>query len=244
MSSERPSLFPERGDKVTRLEAFVDAAFAFAVTLLVIAGDSIPSSIAELQAAIKQIPAYAASFVLIMRFWVSHADWSRRYGLDDAVSNRLSLMLVFLLLIFVYPLKMVFSSLFSLLSGGYLPAPFSINSWAEVPIMFQTFAVGFGSMALVMVLLFVRTLKHADVLCLAPAEIAYARHKRLDWALVVGFSVLSFLLAWMIPATAQSGVWIGIPGFIFFGLNICHWVLHRRQRRAESTRPMNPPAST
>ena len=73
MSHDRPPLLPERGDKVTRLEAFVDAAFAFAVTLLVIAGDSIPSSIAELQAAIKQIPAYAASFALIMRFWLSHA---------------------------------------------------------------------------------------------------------------------------------------------------------------------------
>lgn len=240
MSQDRPPLLPERGDKVTRLEAFVDAAFAFAVTLLVIAGDSIPSSIAELQAAIKQIPAYAASFALIMRFWLSHADWSRRYGMDDAASNRLSLLLVFVLLIFVYPLKMVFSSFFSLLSGGYLPTPFSINSWAEVPMMFQTFAIGFGSMALVLVLLFARTLKHAEALRLAPAEIAYARHKRLDWALVVGFSVLSFILATLIPATAESGAWIGMPGFIFFGLNVCQWLLRRSQRRAESRQSANP----
>ena len=32
--------FPERGDKTTRLEAFVDAAFAFALTLLAIAGET------------------------------------------------------------------------------------------------------------------------------------------------------------------------------------------------------------
>jgi uncharacterized membrane protein len=236
MSPDRPPLLPERGDKVTRLEAFVDAAFAFAVTLLVITGE-IPSSIAELQSAIKQIPAYAASFALIMRFWLSHADWSRRYGMDDATGNRLSLLLVFVLLIFVYPLKMVFSSLFSLLSGGYLPTSFSINSLAEVPMMFQTFAIGFGSMALVLVLLFARTLKHAESLRLAPAEIAYARYKRLDWALVVGFSVLSFTLACLIPATAASGAWIGMPGFIFFGLNICHWQLSRSQRHVEPRQP-------
>ncbi|HWR95834.1 MAG TPA: hypothetical protein VN248_03795, partial [Arenimonas sp.] len=108
--------------------------------------------------------------------------------------------------------------------------PFSINSWAEVPVMFQTFAIGFGSMALVLLLLFARTLKHAESLRLAPAEIAYARHKRLDWALVVGFSVLSFILACLIPANAESGAWVGMPGFIFFGLNICQWLLGRSQR--------------
>jgi uncharacterized membrane protein len=231
MSDAKLALLPERGDKTTRLEAFVDAAFAFAVTLLVIAGDSLPTSIAELEAALKQIPAYAASFALIMRFWTSHADWSRRYGLDDTASNRLSLLLVFVLLIFVYPLKMVFSSLFAVLTLGYLPTPFSIGSVAEVPLMFQTFAVGFGSMALIMMLLFNGTLKKAVALQLSADEVAYARFKRQDWALVAVFSLLSLLLAVLIPATPQSGVWVGMPGFIFFGLNICQWLLGRRRRK-------------
>lgn len=231
MSKTPVPLAPERGDKVTRLEAFVDAAFAFSVTLLVIAGDALPTSIAELEAALKQIPAYAASFALIMRFWVSHADWSRRYGLDDAYCNRLSLLLVFILLIFVYPLKMVFGSFFSMLSGGYLPAQFSINTWSEVPIMFQTFAVGFGAMAAVMMMLFSRTLKHSVALQLSDDESRYARHKRLDWGLVVGFSALSFTLACLIPATEQSGFWIGMPGFIFFGLNITQFAVARWRMR-------------
>jgi uncharacterized membrane protein len=230
MSDAERTLLPERGDKTTRLEAFVDAAFAFSVTLLVIAGDSLPTSIAELQAALKQIPAYAASFALIMRFWLSHADWSRRYGMDDAASNRLSLLLVFVLLIFVYPLKMVFSSLFAVLTLGYLPTPFSIGSVAEVPLMFQTFAVGFGSMALIMMLLFNGTLKKAAAMQLSADEVAYARFKRQDWALVAAFSLLSLLLAVLIPATPQSGVWVGMPGFIFFGLNIAQFVLARWRR--------------
>jgi uncharacterized membrane protein len=230
MSHAEPALPPERGDKTTRLEAFVDAAFAFSVTLLVIAGDSLPTSIAELQAALKQIPAYAASFALIMRFWLSHADWSRRYGMDDAASNRLSLLLVFVLLIFVYPLKMVFSSLFAVLTLGYLPTPFSIGSVSEVPLMFQTFAVGFGSMALIMMLLFNGTLKKSAAMQLGADEVAYARFKRQDWALVAAFSLLSLLLAVLIPATPQSGVWVGMPGFIFFGMNIAQFVLARRRR--------------
>ena len=85
----------ERGDKATRVEAFVDAAFAFALTLLVIAGDRIPGSVEELLQALKSLPAYALGFLLMLKFWTAHVAWSRRYGLDDATTRRLSLLLVF-----------------------------------------------------------------------------------------------------------------------------------------------------
>ena len=61
--------FRERGRNVTRLEAFVDAAFAFAVTLLVISLDGIPGDTSQLLDALKQIPAFAASFCLLVFFW-------------------------------------------------------------------------------------------------------------------------------------------------------------------------------
>jgi uncharacterized membrane protein len=218
----------ERGDKVTRLEAFVDASFAFAVTLLVIAGDQIPTSIAMLQDDLKQVPTYAASFLLIMQFWANHADWSRRFGLEDRYSDRLSLLLVFVLLIFVYPLKMVFGSLFSMLSSGYLPSGFSIDSWGEVPALFQTFAIGFGAMALVMFLLFSRAAKLGPALGFEQSEIDYAKFKRLLYATVVLFCVISFILTLVIPATPESGIWIGAPGLIFFVLNIVQMLLKRK----------------
>jgi len=231
MDTIRAGMGLERGDKVTRLEAFVDAAFAFAVTLLVISGDQIPTSILMLTDALKQVPSYAASFAIIMQFWLNHADWSRRYGLDDVVSDRLSLLLVFILLIFVYPLKMVFAVFFSLVSGGYLPTHFVIGGWLEVPILFQTFAVGFGAMALVMCLLFSRAVKLASVQGFSEAEVAYAKFKRSMWIMVVLFSIVSFILAAIIPARPETGVWIGMPGFIFFGLNILQVVLRRRYRK-------------
>lgn len=231
MDSIRTAAGLERGDKVTRLEAFIDAAFAFSVTLLVISGDQIPTSISMLQDALKQVPCYAASFALIMQFWLNHADWSRRFGLEDIYSDRLSLLLVFVLLIFVYPLKMVFASLFSILSQGYLPTHFSINSWLQVPILFQTFAIGFGAMALVMCLLFSRAVTLAPVLAFTDAEIKYAKYKRLQWASVVVFSVFSLCLAALIPATPASGLWIGMPGFIFFGLNITQLLMKRHYRK-------------
>ena len=98
--SEPPSLrrmpdgFLERGEHVTRLEAFVDAAFAFAVTLLVISLDAIPDSTPALIEALKGIPAFAASFAQIAFFWYSHASWSRRYGMNDGAGVWLSLLLI------------------------------------------------------------------------------------------------------------------------------------------------------
>ncbi|MCB1643573.1 MAG: DUF1211 domain-containing protein, partial [Xanthomonadales bacterium] len=49
--------YVERGQQVTRLEAFVDAAFAFALTMLVISIDEIPGNRAELVQALKGVPA-------------------------------------------------------------------------------------------------------------------------------------------------------------------------------------------
>jgi uncharacterized membrane protein len=235
MTILQTALSIERGDKVTRLEAFVDAAFAFAVTLLVIAGDQIPTSIAMLNVALKQIPTYAASFAIIMQFWMNHADWSRRFGLDDVISDRLSLLLVFVLLIFVYPLKMVFGSFFALISGGALPAQFTINGWSEVPILFQTFAIGFGSMALISSLLFWRAISLGPSLNFTAAEMGYAKYKRSMWTMVVVFCLASFLLATYIPAKPETGVWIGLPGFIFFGLNIVQIFQRRRYNKISSS---------
>src|SRR5690348_7970185 len=102
--------FRYRGGENTRIEAFTDAAFAFAVTLLMIGGGHVPNDVAQLLAALRELPGYAASFLLLCLFWYAHYLWYRRYGAEDRRSIVLSLLLVFLVLIFVYPLHMMFSA--------------------------------------------------------------------------------------------------------------------------------------
>lgn len=54
--------FRLRGLEMTRLKAFVDAAaFAFAVTMLIIAGQQLPDDAAALLKALQDVPAFAAS---------------------------------------------------------------------------------------------------------------------------------------------------------------------------------------
>jgi len=227
--------FRDRGAQATRLEAFVDAAFAFALTLVVIAGNDIPDSVDALVLAMKSVPAYAGCFLLIMRCWSAHADWSRRYGLDDATSRRLGVLLVFLVLIFVYPMRMVFSSLFNALTAGYLPTGFTINSAADLPAMFIMFAVAFGLLGTVMTALYWHAWRLRDTLALSLRERAHTRFEIMNWGAVPAVALLSLVLALTIPARQESGIWLGMPGFVFFLLNVAPPLLRRVSERWRRT---------
>src|SRR5207342_1232287 len=61
--------FRLRGIAMTRLETFIDAAFAFAITMLVIATQQIPDDIETLLAAFKNVPAFVASIIVLGIFW-------------------------------------------------------------------------------------------------------------------------------------------------------------------------------
>lgn len=237
MSTSSAATPVERGDKVTRLEAFVDAAFAFAVSLLVIAGDEIPRSVEALVVATKSIPTYAASFLLIMRFWTGHTEWSRRFGLDDPVSRRLSLLLVFLVLIFVYPLKMVFASFFDVLSSGALPANFVIRELVELPRLFIIFGIAFGSMGVVMTLLYWHAWRSRTALALSPVECIQCRTELLICLAVPITALLSIAIAINLPVRRETGLWFGLPGYIYFLNHVISFWLRQREKRQIAALP-------
>src|SRR3546814_2568670 len=162
--------FVHRGRQVTRLETFVDAAFAFAVTLLVISIDEIPDSRAALVLALKAVPSFAACFAMIAMFWAAHARWSRRYGFDDAASTTLSLLLVFVVLVYVYPLRLQFGVFFAWVTGGWLPSPMRIKSAADVGFMFLVYGLAFAMMSLCMLGLYAHAWRRRDAVGLDAGE--------------------------------------------------------------------------
>lgn len=186
----------QRGREVTRIEAFVDAAFAFAVTLLVISFDAIPDSVPALVDALKGIPAFATSFALLAMFWWAHASWSRHFGLDDGRSVLLSLVLVFLVLVYVYPLRIIFSSFFEFVSRGWLPSSLQVRTPAELRTLFLAYALAWTTLGLVVVALYRHAWRMRDALGLSRDERVALR---------------GMLAAqWMIPATGVVALaWIG-----------------------------------
>ena len=227
--TRRPDGFLERGANVTRLEAFVDAAFAFAVTLLVISLDAMPATIGEMAQALKGVPAFAASFAQIMMFWSAHATWSRRYGLDDAGSRLLGLVLVFLVLVYVYPLKILFGSLFAWLSHGWFPEVATISSLHDLKVMFSIYGLAFGSLSLCLAAMYGRALRTPVVPPLAADELHSTRAEIVRWrytALVAGLSMLSALL---LPDDTPGWL-LGGPGMVYALLSFTSPVTRRLAR--------------
>src|SRR2546421_12932513 len=69
--------FRLRGMEMTRLETFIDAAFAFALSMLVIGPQQIPDNIGEILGAFKNVPAFICSIVVLGFLWQGQQKWRR-----------------------------------------------------------------------------------------------------------------------------------------------------------------------
>jgi len=101
-----------RTHEISRLEAFSDAVFAFALTLLVVSLQ-VPKSYDELMNLMSGFPAFACCFGLLLWIWYEHNLFFRRYGLHDPYTVLLNGALLFVVMFYVYPLKFMFDSGFS-----------------------------------------------------------------------------------------------------------------------------------
>ncbi len=100
--------FRLRGHEILRIEAFSDAVFAFAVTLLIVSLE-VPKSFEELMVTMRGFYAFGISFLILMMIWYKQNIFFRRYGLHDVVTIALNCTLIFLVLFYVYPLKFLFA---------------------------------------------------------------------------------------------------------------------------------------
>jgi hypothetical protein len=213
--SSRPSKdgFRLRGMETTRMETFIDAAFAFAITMLVISIGDIPDSYSELIYALKGTPAFAMSFAAVLLFWLGHRRWSRRCGFEDGVTIFISMSLVFLVLVFVYPLKLMFSALGAWATAGWLPSEFRITHAGELIYLFIIYGLGFAFLTILMAWLNYRTIAKRKILLLNEIELMITKQEILLWLIlgITGFS--SALFALIFPPRIAI-----YAGFVYFSL--------------------------
>ena len=140
--------FHWRGGEITRLEAFSDAVFAFAVTLLVVSLE-VPYTFDELMDVIRGFPAFAICFSMLLLVWYNHAKFFRRYGLQDPAIQALNGVLLFVVLFYVYPLKFLFTMLVGLATGGAtLPHAHAVHdplSQHDVPTLMAIYGLGYAA---------------------------------------------------------------------------------------------------
>lgn len=192
-----------RGDNMTRIETFVDAAFAFSFTMLVISIDEIPRSPAELIELSKDIPAFVLSAMSIGSVWLAHSSWSRTFGLQDRTTIILSLALVMLVLVFVYPIKLMLQATviyfsvvifgIDMLDTGLFDNPgWDSNQLGE---LFLFVAIGLMALACIIITFYQNALRYREELRLNELELAFCKRTTLIWIIVAATSAVSCLLA-------------------------------------------------
>jgi uncharacterized membrane protein len=219
-----------------RLDNFVDGAFAFAITLLVISGASLPRTVPALVDALRGIPAFAVCFVQLALFWHGHVRWRETFHLTDGRSLRLSLLLVFFALIFVFPLHLVYASFFNSISHGVLSRDFihatgGVSTHA-LAVLFACYGLSYACMGGTLSALFLHGVHQGTGL--SREAIVGARTSALRWAFCAAVGLLSMGIALAAGATGIAWL-IAVAGFSYILLAFTGPVLYRYRRRIDAS---------
>jgi len=208
----------------SRLDNFTDAAFAFAVSLLVIGGAGAPASFDRLVGALGDIPAFAFGFAVVAMFWAGHVRWRRLRGDGDGLSTLLTLLLIFLTLIYIQPLRGMAAAVgiwFTGQGGGFD---------GSVAGLFAVYGTGFVAMALTMVALFWDVVRKPG---LTPEERIIARGERIIWLILAATGIASILVSMTRYGMWAAMLYATLPVSIGLFLWRFNWEAARGEAAAE-----------
>ena len=228
--------FSWRGEEVSRIEGFSDAVFAFAVTLLVVSLE-VPNTFDELISTMRGFFAFAICFWLLLAVWFEHYKFFRRYGTSDYYTMRLSVVLLFIVLFYVYPLKFLFVLVVDQLLGYDTTVGSSTSAVVEEiepgqwPLLMVIFGAGFVAVQLVFALLYLRAYVLRDALGLDAYERSKTREEIQGFLLTMGVGLISIAIAVLGGEAAVS--WAGYAYLLLFPVlkSNGHLMDSRRRRR-------------
>ena len=216
--------FRIRGREVTRLEAFSDAVFAFALTLLVVSLE-VPKTFGELMETMRGFVAFGVCFALLAMIWNHHYIYSRRFGLEDGFVRLLTCVLLFVVLLYVYPLKFLFN-LF--INGMILGGKRGQLTAAEGRMLFVIYGLGFAAIYVAFAALYLHAWRRRAELELNEVELLDTRWEIYGMLCHASVGVGSAVVALIVNQ-------VDLAGFVYFSLFIVMWIhgwSHGRKRRA------------
>ncbi len=204
--------FRWRGRELTRLEAFSDAVFAFAVTLLVVSLD-VPRTFDQLLDTMKGLPAFALCFAMLVMIWHYHGRFFHRYGLADPLTTALNALLMFLVLLYVYPLKFLFGWLIAgspattMMPGGEI---IEVIRDPQIRTLMWIYSSGYSAIFAIFALLHMRAWRLRKILELNEIERAVTRGAIHGHLLMLSVGLASLCIALLAPVN-----WMWAAGLIY-----------------------------
>lgn len=191
--------FTWRGADVSRLENLSDIVFALVITLA--AAQSVPTSFSELTGLWREALSLAACFALLLVIWRMHHVFFRRYDLQDGVTLFLNAVVLFLILVYIYPLKFMTDFVVDYFTGAFgdLQSVDAVLSVAQVKWLYVIYGAFFASLYGAFALLYGHALRRADDIGLSARERAFTRFE-IEQGVGVGLlSTVIVALAFLLP---------------------------------------------
>jgi hypothetical protein len=118
-----------------------------------------------------------------------------------------------LMLIFVYPIKLVTQLSVSYLSRGMLGTELPAMLWSDIAQLCIYFGLGLMALAVIIICFYENSLRHKEELVLTKYEVYYCKRMRLTWIVVALTAMLSCLAALLVNEST-----ISVPGYVYLSL--------------------------
>jgi len=214
--------FRHRAREVSRVEAFSDVIFGFAISLLVVSLEA-PKSYHELIETLRGFLPFAICFFLLIDIWFEHHAFFKRYALQDRTTMILNTLLLFVVLFYVYPLKFVFTLFAMGLRGEKIDVPPGGDT-----VMFTVYGIGFAAVFALLAAMYAHAYAKREELGLNEVEGIDTRESIYDNVFMALFGIVSLILAQFAPRFAGP-----IYFLICIPKTLVPWIMGVKRRRIE-----------
>ncbi len=225
--TKKKKIIEWRSHEPSRLETFSDAVFAFAVTLIIVSLE-VPKSFADLYETMKGTASFAVCFALLFLIWNNQNLFFRYYGLKDGLTVALNALLLFVVLVYVYPLKFLFNLVFlgnQYQANGQLKQMITDH---EVPVLMLIYGLGYTIINFLFYLMYRVAIKNREKLKLNDIEVFESKTIANIFLICSFIGTSSILLAYLLPPQ-----YVGLSGFFYTIIGPAYfvWYGYRGRKR-------------
>jgi len=219
--------FRLRGKSTTRIDSFSDIVFGFALTLIVVSS-AVPHTFDQLRTILLGFYPFAICFGLFIFIWLAHFNFFRRYGHHDSATMWINFALLFTVLVYIYPLKFLFTFAAGNTSSGVFSNPHQQRDLVIV------YGAGFAAVQLCFAALYGNAWRKRHPLRLSPLETTLTLINFWNYIGTASVGLLCCLIASLLPLSHASEAYYGFFLLILWGRT--HALISARRVRSARAR--------